>query len=129
LGCKRVVGIDIQPNEGEQFEHYQIDLTDPYALHFLPSESFHLVTNIGFCPPKGSLIQDASPTLSRDLSYRHYEELTKDPEALAKVNIIELVLEKVLEEIGMLSEVMRAEACRLLRKPGLYVLENDGIIK
>ncbi len=37
------VGIDIGNLEGEEFEHYQIDLTKKGALDFLPSESFDLI--------------------------------------------------------------------------------------
>lgn len=42
------VGIDLGNLDGEEFEHYQIDLSKPGALDFLPDKSFDFINSEAF---------------------------------------------------------------------------------
>jgi hypothetical protein len=74
------VGIDIGSLEGEDFEHYQIDLAQPGALDFLPAHSFDAVHTFNYLISPEMNARRYGAEESREIK----EKLERDMDRLVK---------------------------------------------
>ncbi len=114
VGAQRVVGIDIASNNGEEFEHYQMDLTNPENLSMFGDESFDYANSSRFIfpPEKGAA---TSPVLLA---------MTTSKQLGALPTIIQKQIERILKDGGI---YMTDEGIVFVKKDGKLSCEGDWL--
>ncbi len=109
-----VIGIDIQPNDTEEFTHVRKDLTKPSVLAMFPDCAFDIVNSSAFLVPHGKM----------DTSSRGLDITSPTLYEILRCNAL-----KTEKDIKRLDEQINAQVERILKEGGWYIYNEELFVK